>query len=171
MALPRVYLTCNKGVSKGDPESPLLFRLTEEVLSRGLSKLLEEGQITHISSPGECTPPSHCLFTNDIFIFCRTDSNSLRQLIEFSDWYEQTSAKRCETGTKPSKCTTCGGQGQVVSSARTPLDVFQQVMTSSSCNGTGEVCTPCNTCSGDGRVRRTKRISLKVPAGVDTGNV
>ncbi|KAJ0007279.1 hypothetical protein Pint_30776 [Pistacia integerrima] len=30
MALLKVYLTCNKGVSKGDPESPLLFRLTEE---------------------------------------------------------------------------------------------------------------------------------------------
>ncbi|KAJ0076438.1 hypothetical protein Patl1_35198 [Pistacia atlantica] len=34
-------------------------------------------------------------------------------------------------GPKPYKCITCGGQGQVVSSARTPLGVFQQVMTSS----------------------------------------
>ncbi|KAB5556488.1 hypothetical protein DKX38_007397 [Salix brachista] len=73
-------------------------------------------------------------------------------------------------GTKPSKCSTCGGQGQVVSSARTPLGVFQQVMTCSSCGGTGETFSPCNTCSGDGRVRRTKRISLKVPAGVDAGS-
>ncbi|GMI86586.1 DNA J protein A6 [Hibiscus trionum] len=73
-------------------------------------------------------------------------------------------------GTTPSKCSTCGGQGQVISSARTPLGVFQQVMTCSSCGGTGEISTPCNTCSGDGRVRRTKRISLKVPAGVDTGS-
>ncbi|MFQ6660537.1 hypothetical protein Gotur_029018, partial [Gossypium turneri] len=73
-------------------------------------------------------------------------------------------------GTTPSKCTTCGGQGQVISSARTPLGVFQQVMTCSSCGGTGEISTPCNTCSGDGRVRRTKRISLKVPAGVDSGS-
>ncbi|XVF15223.1 hypothetical protein REPUB_Repub09cG0132300 [Reevesia pubescens] len=73
-------------------------------------------------------------------------------------------------GTQPSRCTTCGGQGQVVSSARTPLGVFQQVMTCSSCGGTGEISTPCNTCSGDGRVRRTKRISLKVPAGVDSGS-
>lgn len=71
-------------------------------------------------------------------------------------------------GTKPSTCSTCGGQGQVVSSARTPLGVFQQVMTCSSCGGTGEVSTSCNTCSGDGRVRRTKRISLKIPSGVDT---
>ncbi|CAD5175353.1 unnamed protein product [Musa acuminata subsp. malaccensis] len=73
-------------------------------------------------------------------------------------------------GTKPSKCSTCGGQGQVVSSVRTPLGVFQQVMTCSSCSGTGEVSTPCNTCRGDGRVRKTKRISLKVPAGVDSGS-
>ncbi|XP_022739803.1 chaperone protein dnaJ A6, chloroplastic-like [Durio zibethinus] len=73
-------------------------------------------------------------------------------------------------GTTPSKCTTCGGQGQVVSSTRTPLGVFQQVMTCSSCGGTGEISNPCNTCSGDGRVRRTKRISLKVPAGVDSGS-
>ncbi|XP_078442937.1 chaperone protein dnaJ A7A, chloroplastic-like isoform X2 [Wolffia australiana] len=73
-------------------------------------------------------------------------------------------------GTKPTKCTACGGQGQVVSSVRTPLGVFQQVMTCSACNGTGEISTPCSTCSGDGRVRRTKRISLKVPAGVDSGS-
>ncbi|KAE8676577.1 Chaperone protein DnaJ [Hibiscus syriacus] len=73
-------------------------------------------------------------------------------------------------GTTASKCTTCGGQGQVTSSARTPLGVFQQVMTCSSCGGTGEISTPCNTCSGDGRVRRTKRTSLKVPAGVDSGS-
>lgn len=57
-----------------------------------------------------------------------------------------------------------------MSSARTPLGVFQQVMTCSSCGGTGEISTPCNTCSGDGRVRRTKRISLKVPPGVDSGS-
>lgn len=73
-------------------------------------------------------------------------------------------------GTRPTKCSTCGGQGQVVSSARTPLGVFQQVMTCNTCSGTGEMSTPCNTCNGDGRVRKSKRISLKVPAGVDSGS-
>ncbi|XVF01555.1 hypothetical protein REPUB_Repub04eG0099200 [Reevesia pubescens] len=73
-------------------------------------------------------------------------------------------------GTKASTCTTCGGQGQVVSSSRTPLGVFQQVMTCSNCRGTGEISTPCNTCGGDGRVQKSKRISLKVPAGVDSGS-
>uniref|UniRef100_A0A803MWZ8 Uncharacterized protein n=1 Tax=Chenopodium quinoa TaxID=63459 RepID=A0A803MWZ8_CHEQI len=73
-------------------------------------------------------------------------------------------------GTQPTKCSTCGGQGQVISAARTPLGVFQQVSTCSACGGTGENSTPCNTCSGDGRVRKSKRISLKVPAGVDAGS-
>ncbi|KAK6114872.1 hypothetical protein DH2020_007141 [Rehmannia glutinosa] len=73
-------------------------------------------------------------------------------------------------GTKPTRCNTCGGQGQVVSSARTPLGVFQQVMTCSTCGGSGEISTPCNTCNGNGRVRKSKRISLKVPAGVDSGS-
>lgn len=73
-------------------------------------------------------------------------------------------------GTKPSKCKTCDGQGQVISQARTPLGIFQQVMTCNTCGGTGEFSTPCNTCRGDGRVRKAKKISLKVPAGVDSGS-
>lgn len=73
-------------------------------------------------------------------------------------------------GTKATTCKTCGGQGQVVSSTRTLLGIFQQVSTCNTCGGTGEFSTPCNTCGGDGRVRRTKRISLKVPAGVDSGS-
>ncbi|XP_043719483.1 chaperone protein dnaJ A6, chloroplastic-like isoform X1 [Telopea speciosissima] len=80
------------------------------------------------------------------------------------------SGSGAKPGTKSTKCSTCGGQGQVVSSARTPLGVFQQVMTCSACEGTGETFTPCDTCGGDGRVRRTKRISLKVPPGVDSGS-
>ncbi|XP_047315141.1 chaperone protein dnaJ A6, chloroplastic-like [Impatiens glandulifera] len=73
-------------------------------------------------------------------------------------------------GTKPTKCNPCGGQGQVISSARTPLGIFQQVSTCNSCNGTGESFSPCNTCKGDGRVKKSKRIGLKVPAGVDSGS-
>lgn len=75
-----------------------------------------------------------------------------------------------KAGTQPTKCTACGGQGQVISAARTPLGVFQQVSTCSACGGTGETSIPCNTCGGDGRERKSKRISLKVPAGVDSGS-
>ena len=73
-------------------------------------------------------------------------------------------------GTSPSRCGTCEGQGQVVQAVRTPLGVFQQVSTCPACGGVGETSTPCGTCSGDGRVRGTKKISLRVPPGVDEGS-
>lgn len=72
-------------------------------------------------------------------------------------------------GTKSSTCKTCGGQGQVVQAVRTPLGMFQQVAPCPTCHGTGQESTPCSTCAGDGRVRTRKKISLRVPAGIDTG--
>ena len=73
-------------------------------------------------------------------------------------------------GTSPKTCTKCGGQGQVVTTARTPLGDFRQISTCPACGGSGEVSTPCSTCRGDGRERKKKTISLKVPAGVDSGS-
>jgi molecular chaperone DnaJ len=75
-----------------------------------------------------------------------------------------------KAGTTPSRCGTCGGSGQVVQAVRTPLGAFQQVMACPACDGAGETATPCASCGGDGRVRRSKRISLRVPPGVDSGS-
>jgi molecular chaperone DnaJ len=75
-----------------------------------------------------------------------------------------------KAGTRPSTCGTCGGTGQVVTTARTPLGNFQQVVVCSACGGAGQTAAPCSACGGDGRVRRSKRISLRVPPGVDVGS-
>jgi len=80
------------------------------------------------------------------------------------------SGSGAKPGTTPTSCKTCGGQGQVMTTAQTPLGDFRQVSTCPACGGSGEISTPCSTCSGDGRVRKSKRISLKVPAGVDSGS-
>ncbi|KAK9805427.1 hypothetical protein WJX73_004512 [Symbiochloris irregularis] len=75
-----------------------------------------------------------------------------------------------QKGTQPRQCTTCGGTGQVVQTMRTPMGAFQQVTQCPTCDGQGEESTPCSTCGGDGRVRKPKRISLRVPPGVDTNS-
>eukprot|EP00798_Chlamydomonas_sp_ICE-L_P028051 gene28051-31153_t len=75
-----------------------------------------------------------------------------------------------KTGTTPSTCPQCQGSGQFVQVVRTPLGAFQQVSTCPRCEGSGQTFTPCDKCSGDGRIREAKRISLKVPAGVDGGS-
>jgi len=70
-------------------------------------------------------------------------------------------------GSSASTCETCGGAGQV----RVSQGFFQLQQTCPRCRGAGTIIkNPCDTCLGQGRVRRGKKLSVKVPAGVDTGD-
>jgi len=69
-------------------------------------------------------------------------------------------------GTKKQTCPTCNGRGQVVRSQ----GFFQMSSTCPQCHGEGSIVTdPCNDCHGSGLQEKTKKVSLKIPAGVDTG--
>src|SRR5665647_3258990 len=72
------------------------------------------------------------------------------------------------TGTRT--CDVCAGRGEIRQVQRSFLG---QVMTSrpcSACQGYGVVISdPCFECSGDGRVRNRRNLTIRVPAGVDTG--
>ena len=76
----------------------------------------------------------------------------------------------CQPGTGLSTCSLCKGRGEVQTVQRSLLG---QVMTSrpcQNCHGYGTTIShPCFECSGEGRVRTRRTITLKVPAGVDTG--
>jgi molecular chaperone DnaJ len=75
-----------------------------------------------------------------------------------------------EPGTKPERCVTCGGQGEVRQVRQTFLGSMVQVTTCPTCNGAGEVITsPCKTCRGRGIVRKTVKRKIDIPAGVDNG--
>lgn len=70
-------------------------------------------------------------------------------------------------GTQPTTCTTCGGHGQV----RMQQGFFSVQQTCPRCNGTGTIITdPCDDCHGQGKVKEQKTLSVKVPAGVDSGD-
>lgn len=72
------------------------------------------------------------------------------------------------TKSAPVTCSTCGGAG-VVRMQQGPFSVFQQ--TCPNCHGTGHVIKdPCFSCNGQGKVKDTKTLSVKIPAGVDTGD-
>lgn len=73
-------------------------------------------------------------------------------------------------GTSSSRCSTCGGQGEVRQSRQTILGSMVQVTTCPACGGKGEVIVhPCSTCSGRAYVRKTRTKVVSIPAGVDTG--
>jgi molecular chaperone DnaJ len=86
-----------------------------------------------------------------------------------------SSLKNCDTcdgdgakpGTEKKQCTTCGGLGQV----RRQQGFFSVQQTCPSCRGEGRTIEePCPDCHGQGRVQQSRTLSVKVPAGVDTGD-
>ncbi|RDV24585.1 molecular chaperone DnaJ [Alteromonas aestuariivivens] len=70
-------------------------------------------------------------------------------------------------GSSPTTCPTCHGNGQV--QMRQGFFAVQQ--TCPTCSGKGKIISdPCTSCRGQGRVEKTKTLSVKIPAGVDTGD-
>ena len=70
-------------------------------------------------------------------------------------------------GSSPQTCGTCNGQGQV----RMQQGFFAVQQTCPTCHGTGQIITdPCDTCGGSGQEQETKKLAVKIPAGVDNGD-
>lgn len=77
-----------------------------------------------------------------------------------------------KVGTSPKTCDKCHGAGVVAQTANTAFGAFTTQKTCDKCGGKGKIIeSPCPTCHGVGKIREKKKISVKVPAGVDTGNV
>ncbi|MFH1156231.1 MAG: molecular chaperone DnaJ [Pseudomonadota bacterium] len=77
------------------------------------------------------------------------------------------SGSGCKPGTNPENCAHCNGTGQYVQSQ----GFFRVKTTCPYCRGKGKsIPHPCPKCVGAGRVEVTKNVSVKVPAGVDTGS-
>ena len=70
-------------------------------------------------------------------------------------------------GTEPQMCATCQGRGQVIRSQ----GFFQISTTCPACHGQGSIITdPCGKCQGRGKIKAKREITVKIPAGVDTGS-
>ncbi len=73
----------------------------------------------------------------------------------------------CEEGTHSQTCSQCRGTGQLIQSQG-----FFKVKTSCPyCKGQGSIIpNPCRKCRGAGRVEITRKVQVKIPAGVDVGS-
>lgn len=76
----------------------------------------------------------------------------------------------CQPGTHPKVCDVCKGRGQVQRVARSFLGQVMTTQACVACQGYGSIIPdPCLECSGEGRVRTRRTLTIKIPAGVDTG--
>ena len=77
------------------------------------------------------------------------------------------SGSGAKPGSKKTVCSQCKGAGKTVVSN----GFFQMAQTCSRCGGEGSIIgTACLECRGEGRVKVTKKIKVKIPAGVDNGS-
>jgi molecular chaperone DnaJ len=76
-----------------------------------------------------------------------------------------------EKGSDVKTCDSCHGKGTINVAQNTPFGRIVNSQTCHKCNGEGKIIEkPCKTCHGKGKVRKTRKIHVKIPAGVDTGS-
>jgi molecular chaperone DnaJ len=74
-------------------------------------------------------------------------------------------------GTSPKKCSQCGGTGQIQHVQTSGFMHFARIEPCNKCRGRGVIIEkPCATCRGTGIIERRRRISVSIPAGVDSGS-
>ena len=80
------------------------------------------------------------------------------------------SGSGAKPGTSPVTCGRCHGQGVINVDTQTPLGMMRRQVTCDICHGTGqEIKEPCQTCHGTGHEKQSHKVSVKIPAGVETG--
>ncbi|XP_039682998.1 uncharacterized protein [Medicago truncatula] len=87
------FFSCTLGVRQGDPLSPLLFCLVEEVLSRAISISSTRGRLTNISYCRGSFIPTHVLYADDIMIFCTGLKSNIRELLRIFQRYSKVSGQ------------------------------------------------------------------------------
>ena len=80
------------------------------------------------------------------------------------------SGSGAKPGTSPVTCGRWHGQGVIKVDTQTPLGMMRRQVTCDVCHGTGqEIKEPCQTCHGTGHEKQSHKVSVKIPAGVETG--
>lgn len=77
-----------------------------------------------------------------------------------------------EPGTEMRSCPTCNGKGKIHETKRSFLGSFSTVRTCDDCHGGGRVPKErCKECRGGGVVRKQEEITVKIPSGIDNGEM
>lgn len=89
--------------------------------------------------------------------------------LQLNDPCPECGGRGVEKGSTPSTCPHCNGTGQIVHTQRNGFMMSQTISPCPHCNGQGVSMTLCKKCHGQKRIPVNKHVSVKVPAGMGSG--
>jgi molecular chaperone DnaJ len=96
--------------------------------------------------------------------------NGSEQTVEFTrlDVCDKCAGSGAKPGSKPVKCATCGGQGQVQQIGLGGM--YRMVTACPACGGRGQVIKEfCSDCRGKGRTPKPRKLAVRIPPGIHDG--
>ncbi|XP_057791061.1 uncharacterized protein LOC131008185 [Salvia miltiorrhiza] len=89
------YFQCSRGVRQGDPLSPILFGIAEDVLSVLFQNCVDSGNLVPMKITRGTAFPTHLLYADDILVFGRATTANARKITHILEFYGSISGQIC----------------------------------------------------------------------------
>ncbi|XP_057779784.1 uncharacterized protein LOC130998382 [Salvia miltiorrhiza] len=91
------YFACSRGVRQGDPLSPILFGIAEDVLSSIFQSCVESCHLAPMGFSRTRNFPTHLFYADDIILFCKATVRNACKIQEILNYYGSISGQHCST--------------------------------------------------------------------------
>jgi hypothetical protein len=140
------YFNCSRGVRQGDPLSPLLFCLVEDVLSRSISRLADTGVLDLMRGTRLVNVPSHSFYEDDLMVFCKGKLSCVKALNDLFNNYALQSGQVISTSKSTifSGSITHGKLNLIVAVLNFKVELFLSIIWEFQSSGASQNPVTCN---------------------------
>ncbi|XP_057779485.1 uncharacterized protein LOC130998068 [Salvia miltiorrhiza] len=89
------WIECSRGVRQGDPLSPILFGIAEDVLSHIIRNCVTSRHLVPMGFDRVSDFPTHLFYADDVLIFCRASVRNAKKIKHILDFYGELSGQIC----------------------------------------------------------------------------
>jgi len=155
------------GLGSGAGFDPSVFTGFEDILG-GLGDIFGFGSVFGAGGQRRSGPQRGADLRYDLEISFEESAKGAETAIQIprQEPCETCKGSGAAPGTKPSTCPQCQGRGQL----RYQQGFFTVARTCGQCRGSGSIISkPCTECRGSGRIPKERKITVRIPAGIATG--